>query len=58
LVYAYRDKKEEEVKQLNDRHNDLKIEIENYQKNYEKIIDQTTNEISNFIDKTNSEKLS
>ena len=58
LVYDYRDKKEEEIKQLNDRHNDLKIEIENYQKNYEKIIDQTTNEISNFIDKTNSEKLS
>ena len=58
LVYDYRDKKEEEIKQLNDRHNDLKIEIENNQKNYEKIIDQTTNEISNFIDKTNSEKLS
>ena len=58
LVYDYRDKKEEEIKQLNDRQNDLKIEIENNQKNYEKIIDQTTNEISNFIDKTNSEKLS
>jgi cell division protein ZapA len=58
LVYDYRDKKEEEIKQLNDRHNDLKIEIENNQKNYEKIIDQTTNEISNFIDKTNLEKLS
>jgi cell division protein ZapA len=58
LVYDYRDKKEEEIKQLNDRHDNLKIEIENNQKNYEKIIDQTTNEISNFIDKTNSEKLS
>jgi len=58
LIYDYRDKKEEEIKQLNDRHNDLKIEIENNQKNYEKIIDQTTNEISNFIDKTNLEKLS
>jgi cell division protein ZapA len=58
LVYDYRDKKEEEIKQLNDRHNDLKIEIENNQKNYEKIIDQTTNEISNYIDKTNLEKLS
>jgi cell division protein ZapA len=58
LVYDYRDKKEEEIKQLNDRHNNLKIEIENNQKNYEKIIDQTANEISNFIDKTNLEKLS
>jgi cell division protein ZapA len=58
LVYDYRDKKEEEINQLNDRHNNLKIEIENNQKNYEKIIDQTVDEISNFIDKTNLEKLS
>ena len=58
LVYDYRDKKEEEINQLNDRHNNLKIEIENNQKNYEKIIDQTANEISNFIDKSNLEKLS
>ena len=58
LVYDYRDKKEEEIKSLNEKHKNLKIEIENNQKNYEKIIDQTANEISNFIDKTNSEKLS
>ena len=58
LVYDYRDKKEEEINQLNDRHNNLKNEIENNQKNYEKIIDQTADEISNFIDKTNLEKLS
>ena len=58
LVYEYRDKKEDEIKQLNDRHDNLKIEIENNQKNYEKMIDQTANEISNFIDKTNLEKLS
>ena len=58
LVYDYKDKKEEEINQLNDRHNNLKIEIENNQKNYEKIIDQTADEISNFIDKTNLEKLS
>ena len=58
LVYDYRDKKEEEIKDLIDKHNDLKLEIENNQKNYEKVIDQTANEISNFIDKTNTEKLS
>ena len=58
LVYDYRDKKEEEIKSLNEKHDNLKIEIENNQKNYEKIIDQTANEISNFIDKTNTEKLS
>jgi cell division protein ZapA len=27
LVYDYRDKKEEEINQLNDRHNNLKIEL-------------------------------
>ena len=58
LVYDYRDKKQEEIESLNEKHNILKTEIENNQKNYEKIIDQTTNEISNFIDKTNLEKLS
>ena len=39
-------------------HSNLEEEIENNKKNYERIIDQTANEISNFIDKTNSEKLS
>jgi cell division protein ZapA len=58
LVYDYRDKKEEEINQLKDKHDNLKIEIENNQKNYEKIIDQTTDEISNFIDKTDLERLS
>ena len=58
LVYDYRDKKQEEIKSLNEKHDNLKIEIENNQKNYEKIIDQTANEISNFIDKTNIDKLS
>ncbi len=58
LVYDYKDKKEDEIKNLNEKHNDLKLKIENNQKNYEKIIDQTANEISNFIDKTNLEKLS
>ena len=58
LVYDYRDQKEEEIKDLNERHDNLKLEIENNQKSYEKLIDQTTNEISNFIDKANLEKLS
>ena len=58
LVYDYRDKKEDEIKDLNERHDNLKSEIENNQKSYEKLIDQTANEISNFIDKANSKKLS
>ena len=58
LVYDYRDRKENEIKNLIDRHDKLRIEIEDNQKNYEKLIDKTANEISNFIDKANLEKLS
>ena len=58
LVYDYRYKKEEEIKELNERHDHLKIEIENNQKNYEKLIDQTADEISDFVEKANLEKLS
>tara|TARA_Y100000741_G_C17963888_1_gene441015 strand:+ start:10 stop:453 length:444 start_codon:yes stop_codon:yes gene_type:complete len=58
LVYDYKEKKEDEITNLNEKHNNLKLQIENNQKNYEKLIDQTTNEISNFIDKVNLEKLS
>ena len=58
LVYDYRDKKEDEIKELNERHFNLKSEIESNQKNYEKLIDQAAEEISNFVDKANSENLS
>ena len=58
LVYDYRDKKEEEIKELNEKHENLKLKIESNQKDYEKLIDQTADEISNFIDKANLEKLS
>ena len=51
-------KKKMKLKDLNEKHENLKLEIENNQKNYEKLIDQTTDEISNFIDKANLEKLS
>mgnify|MGYP001335523001 FL=1 len=58
LVYDYKEKKENEINDLNKRHNNLKLEIDDNQKNYEKLIDQTADEISNFIDKANLEKLS
>ena len=58
LVYDYRDKKEDEIKELNKMHENLKSEIENNQKNYESLIDQTADEISNFIEKANLAKLS
>ena len=58
LIYDYRDKKEEEIKKLNDNHFKLKNEIEINQKNYEKLIDETTDEITSFVEKANLENLS
>ena len=58
LVYDYRDKKENEINELNKRQMNLKLDIENNQKNYEKIIDQAADEISNFVNSANFEKLS
>ena len=58
LVYDYRDKKEDEIKELNEMYLNLKLEIEGNQKNYEKLIEQTTDEISNFVKKANLENLS
>ena len=58
LVYDYRDKKETEIKELNERQLNLKSDIEINKKNYEKLIDEAADEISNFVDSANSEKLS
>ena len=58
LIYEYKDKKEDEIKKLNLKHLHLKNEIELSHQSYEKFIDDATNEISNFIEKANLEKLS
>ena len=58
LIYEYRDKKEKEINELNQNHHKLKNEIQTNQKNYEKLIDEAANEISNFVEKANIENLS
>ena len=58
LVYDYKDRKEAEINDLNQEHIDLKKQIENNQKNYERFIEEATDEISNFVDKANIENLS
>ena len=58
LIYEYRDRKESEINELNQNHKKLKEEIEINQKNYEKIIDEATEEISSFVEKANLENLS
>ena len=58
LIYEYRDKKEQEIRELNENHHKLKNEIETSQKNYEKLLDEATEEISSFVEKANLENLS
>ena len=58
LIYEYKDKKEQEINQLNEDHFKLKDEIEKNQKNYEKLIDEAANEISKFVEKANPGSLS
>jgi len=58
LIYDYRDKKEEEIQEFKNDYNKMKNEIEINQKNYEKLIDETADEISNFVEKANLENLS
>ena len=57
LIYDYKEKKENEIRELNDKHYNLKNVIDVNQKNYEKFIDEAADEISNFIEKANLENL-
>ena len=58
LIYEYKDKKDEEIKELNLNHDKLKIEIETNQKKYEDLIDSAAEKISSFIEKAKRENLS
>ena len=58
LVFDYRDNKEGEIKELQTNHLNFKNEIEVNQKKYEKLIDEATDEISDFVEKAKSENLS
>ena len=58
LIYDYRDKKEEEIQELQENHLNFKNEIEDSQRKYEKLIDEATDEISNFVEKAKLENLS
>ena len=58
LIYEYRDKKEQEIKELNENHYKLKNDFNKNQKNYEKLIDEAADEISSFVEKASLENLS
>ena len=58
LIYDYRDKKNDEINELNINHLNFKSEIEANQKKYEQLIDEAADEISNFVDKAKLENIS
>ena len=58
LVYDYRDKKEEEIKELQYNHLNFKKEIEVNHKKYEQLIEEAADEISNFVEKAKLENIS
>ena len=55
LVYDYRDRKEEEMKELQQDHEGFKKELEKNKEDYEKIIEAAADEIENFVEKANLE---
>ena len=58
LIYEYKNIKEDEIEKLKDSHQNFKNQIEVNQKNYEKLIDEAANEISNFVKKAKLENIS
>ena len=55
LIYDYKEKKEIEIKILTENQDSFKKEIEKNKAEYEKIIEEAADEISNFVEKANLE---
>ena len=55
LIYEYKDNKEKEIQTLMDLHDNLKKEVHEVNESYSKIIDDTTKEIDDFVDKINAD---
>ena len=55
LVYDYRENKETEVKKLTQELSEIKIDIDQSKESYEKIIDNATDQIEEFLKKASSE---
>ena len=56
LIYDYKNKKENEIFELNKLENDLKNRIDENKSEYEKIIDEATEKIEDFVKKANINK--
>ena len=55
LIYDYKDLKEKEIKNLVDNHDVLKKNIDQTKIDYEKILEDTTKQIDEFVEKVNLE---
>ena len=55
LVYQYKDKKESEIQTLVNEHENLKKEINKIHENYSRIIENTTKQIDEFVEKISTE---
>ncbi len=56
LIYDYKNKKENEIYELNKLEKDLKTQIDENKSEYEKILDEATEKIEDFLKKTNINK--
>ena len=54
LVYEYKEKKENEINNLNDEQKKLKIQLEENKSDYEKAIEKAADQIENFLTKVDS----
>ena len=55
LVYQYKDEKESEIQTLVNEHENLKKEINKVHENYSRIIENTTKQIDDFVDKISTD---
>jgi len=55
LVYQYKDEKESEIQTLVNDHENLKKEINKIHENYSRIIENTTKQIDDFVEKISTE---
>ena len=55
LVYQYKDEKESEIQTLVNEHEKLKKEINKIHENYSRIIENTTKQIDDFVEKISTD---
>ena len=55
MIYEYKEKKEKEIEKLILDQEEFKKDIEKNKEDFEKIIDEATNQIENFDQKTNQD---